>query len=143
MSLLKEIVPKLSRVAVFGNLTDQANARSLKEIGTRRSGVEMKLQYLDIKDPKGIETAFRAAGKGSADAASCVEPASSMPHRPQIAELAVKCRLPAIYSASGIGGSRRACDYGVSISDLFRRAATYVDKILKGAKPADFPSSSR
>ena len=69
----------------------------------------------------------------------CYEAPSVNPQRAQIAELAAKSRLPAIYIQAGICGSRRAYDYGANITDLYRRAATYVDKILKGAKPADLP----
>jgi putative ABC transport system substrate-binding protein len=100
----------------------------------------VKLQYLDVLGPKDIETAFRAASKGRADAVLVLASPSLNSHRTQIAELAVKSRLPAIYTTAAeyveAGG---LMTYGVSINDLDRRAATYVDKILKGAKPADLP----
>jgi ABC-type uncharacterized transport system substrate-binding protein len=139
LELLKEILPKLSRLAVFGNRKEQANARSLKEIEIAAAALSIKPQYLDIKDPTGIETAFRAAGKGSADAAVMLSNGVLNPHRPQIAEFAVKYRLPAIYNAvEWVEAGGLAC-YGASIPDLFRRAASYVDKILKGANPAQLP----
>src|SRR5438034_3617935 len=99
------------------------------------SGV--KLQYLDVLSPKDVETAFRAAGKGRADAVLFQVPgpfASSQ--RPQIAGLAVKSRLPVIYDRAEYLEAGGLMSYGVSFTDLDRRAATYVDKILKGARPA-------
>ena len=98
----------------------------------------MKLQYLDVPDPQDIETAFRAASKGRADAV-LVLTSPSLTHRTQIADLALKSRLPAIYRRREFVEAGGLMTYGVRISDLDRRAATYVDKILKGAKPADLP----
>ncbi len=139
LELLKDILPKLSRLAVFGNRKEQANARSLKEIEIAAAAWSIKPQYLDIEDPTEIETAFRAASKGSADAAVMLSNGVLNPYRPQIAEFAIKYRLPAIYNAvEWVEAGGLAC-YGASIPDLFRRAAIFVDKILKGAKPADLP----
>ena len=99
----------------------------------------MKLQYLDVLEPKDIETAFRAAGKGRADGVLTLASAILVSHRTQIVELAAKSRLPAIYHNSQFVEAGGLMFYGVNIPDLDRRAATYVDKILKGAKPADLP----
>jgi putative tryptophan/tyrosine transport system substrate-binding protein len=100
----------------------------------------VKLQYLDILVPKDIESAFRAAGKGQADAILMMVPSSvSGSHRKEIVELAIKSRLPTTYPQSQFVEIGGLMSYGVSINDLNRRAATYVDKILKGAKPADLP----
>ena len=99
----------------------------------------MQLQYLDVLGSKDIETAFRAASKGRADAVLMLASAVAGAHRTQIAELAVKSRLPAIYSQAEYVEAGGLMNYGVSFTDLDRRAATYVDKILKGAKPADLP----
>jgi putative ABC transport system substrate-binding protein len=103
----------------------------------------VKLQYLDIRDardPKDIETAFGAASKGRAEAVlMMVEGAVGGGHRTKILELAVKNRLPVIYSNSQFVEDGGLMTYGVSVTDLTRRAAIYVDKILKGAKPAALP----
>jgi len=99
----------------------------------------MKLQYVDVLSPKHIETAFRAASKGRADAVLILGNFILNPHRAQIADLAVGSRLPAIYNAVEWVEAGGLMSYGTSFPDLFRRAATYVDKILKGAKPADLP----
>jgi putative ABC transport system substrate-binding protein len=98
----------------------------------------VQLQPLDVLDPKEIETAFGAARKGRADAVLVLTSVVTNSHRKQIVELAVKNRLRDILHRR-VGGSRRALTYGASFPDLFRRVATYVDKILKGAKPADLP----
>ena len=97
LELLKEIVPKLSRVAVFGNFNHPGQRTRVKRDGTRRRGVGMKLQYLDVLDPKDIESAFRAASKGRAEALLVLEGPSLNSQRTQVVDFAVKSRLPAIY----------------------------------------------
>ena len=140
LELLKEIVPKLSRVAVFGTSTNPDNAQLLKEVELAAKAFGVKLQYLDIRDPKDIETAFRAANKGQAGAVIMrVGGGGVGAHRTEIANLAVKSRLPAIYYDPQYVDAGGLMTYGVNHTDLDRRAATYVDKILKGAKPADLP----
>ena len=139
LELLKEIVPKLSRVAVLGTSTSPGSAQTLKEVERAAGALGVKLQYLDVLDSKDIETAFRAAGKGRADAVLILGGSILLSHRTQIADLAVKNRLPAIYAQPEYVEAGGLMTYGVSITDLFRRAATYVDKILKGRKPADLP----
>jgi len=99
----------------------------------------VKLQYLDILDPKDIETAFRAATKARADALLMLVSGVLADHRTQIASLALKSRLPATYFRREFVEDGGLMTYGVNYTDLDRRAATYVDKILKGAKPADLP----
>ena len=139
MELLKEILPKLARVAVFGTSTNPANAQSLRETETAAAALPVKLQYLDIRDIKDVEIAFRAARKGRADAILALGSPVLNAHRTHIAELAIKNRLPAIYWRSEVVEEGGLMSYGVSFEDLNRRAATYVDKIHKGAKPADLP----
>ena len=99
----------------------------------------MQLQPLDVLSPKDIETAFRAASKAHADALVVLPSPVLTSQRTQIANLAVKSRLPAIYWRSDFVEDGGLMSYGASLIDLSRRAATYVDKILKGAKPADLP----
>jgi putative tryptophan/tyrosine transport system substrate-binding protein len=140
LELLKEIVPKLSRVVVFGTSTSPDNAPSLREVELAAKAFGVNLQYLDIRDARDIETAFRAASKGRAEAVlMMVEGAVGGGHRTKILELAVKNRLPVIYSNSQFVEDGGLMAFGVNFADLSRRAATYVDKILKGAKPADLP----
>ena len=99
----------------------------------------MTLQYLDVLDLKDIETAFRAASKERADAFLLRGGPVLNSHRTQVINLAVKSRLPAIYNTATFVEDGGLMTYGASQNDLTRRAATYVDKILKGAKPADLP----
>ena len=139
LELLKEIVPKLSRVGVLGDVTRPGNPQALREINVAADAFGVQLQYLEVRDPKDIETAFRAASKERADAVLVLASPVLISQRRQVAELAVKSRLPAIYGRPEYVEDGGLMFYGPSYTDLFRRAATYVDKILKGAKPADFP----
>ena len=139
LELLKEIVPKLSRVAVFGTSTFSGSAQRIREIKLAAGAFKVQLQYVDVLDPKDIETAFQAARKGRADAVLALGGAVLNSQQAQTAELAIKSRLPAIYERREYVEAGGLMSYGVSITDLSRRAATYVDKILKGAKPADLP----
>jgi putative ABC transport system substrate-binding protein len=139
LELLKEIVPKLSRVAVLGTSTNPGNSQALKETELAAGAYTVQLQNLDVLSPKDIETAFRDASKGRAGAVLVLASPIIESHRTQIADLAAKNRLPAIYYAPEFVEAGGLMSYGTSFADLFRRAATYVDKILKGAKPADLP----
>jgi putative ABC transport system substrate-binding protein len=139
LELLKEVIPKLSRVAVIGNSTRAGNAQMLKETELAAGALRVQLQYLDVPNPKDIEAAFQASSRGRADAVLVLTSPVFLTQRTHIAELAVKNRLPTIYSWPENVEDGGLMTYSVSITDLFRRAATYVDKILKGAKPADLP----
>jgi putative ABC transport system substrate-binding protein len=139
LELLNEIVPRLSRVAVLGNSTVPGNAQSLRETELAAGAFGVKLQYLDVRGPKDIETAFREASKGRADAVLVLASPVLTFQRTQVVDFAVKSRLPAIYPQKEYVEDGGLMTYGVSFIDLYRRAATYVDKILKGAKPADLP----
>jgi putative ABC transport system substrate-binding protein len=137
LELLKETVPKLTRAAILGSSAIPGNARSLKETEHAGSAFGVEIQYLEIKDPKDIERAFRAARKGRADAVLVL---NGPPHVQQlIPDYAVKNRLPAIYFNSATVSDGGLMSYGANIADLDRRATVYIDKILKGAKPADLP----
>ena len=104
----------------------------------------VKVQYLDILSPKDIEIAFRAASKGRADAVLILLAGGlATAHRTEIVELAAKSRLPAIYNSAEFVDAGGLMSYAASLTDSSRRAAVYVDKILKGRTPADFRSSSR
>jgi putative tryptophan/tyrosine transport system substrate-binding protein len=99
----------------------------------------VKLQFLDIRSAKDIETAFRAATKGRAEGILVLTGPVINAQRKQIADLAAKSRLPAIYPFPEYVDAGGLMSYSASIADLYRRAAIYVDKILKGANPADLP----
>jgi putative ABC transport system substrate-binding protein len=139
LELLKEIDPRLSRVAILGTSTIPSHARFLKDHEPAARALRLQLQYLDVLGPKDVETAFRAASKGRADGLLVLSGPVLNSHRTQVVNLAVKSRLPAIYNFREFVEAGGLMTYGVSTIDLSRRAATYVDKILKGAKPADLP----
>jgi putative ABC transport system substrate-binding protein len=139
LELLKEIVPRLSRVAVFGTSTNPGNKQALNEIEVAAGAFGLKVQYVDVLSPKDVEHAFQAAGKGRAEAVLMMVAGTVELSRKKIPDLAAKSRLPAMYNRLEYVLAGGLMTYGVSLNDLDRRAASYVDKILKGAKPADLP----
>lgn len=139
LELLRETVPKLSRVAVLGTSTSPGNAQELREVEVTAGALRVKLQYLDVLTGKDIEPAFRAAKKGGAEAVLIMLGALGTAQRKEAAALALNIRLPVIYESARSVDAGGLMAYRVSSLDLDRRAATYVDKILKGAKPADLP----
>jgi ABC-type uncharacterized transport system substrate-binding protein len=139
LELLKELLPRLSRVAILGNSTEPGIGQLRKEAELVAGAFKVNLQYLDVLAPKDIGTAFQAASKGRAEALLALSSFVIISERAQIADLAIKNRLPAIYPWPEFVEDGGLMTYGPSSNDLFRRAATYVDKILKGAKPADLP----
>jgi putative tryptophan/tyrosine transport system substrate-binding protein len=126
-------------VAIIGSSTEPSYAQVLKEIELAAGALKLKLQLLEVRDAKDIETAFQAARKERADAVLLLTAAVLNSHRVQVVELAVRHRLPAAHSNAEFVQEGGLMVYAVSIIDSFRRAATYVDKILKGRKPADLP----
>jgi ABC-type uncharacterized transport system substrate-binding protein len=126
-------------VAVLGSSTILANRLFKKEVEPPAAAFGVKLQYLVVINPKDLETAFRAASKEHAQAVLVLAGPVVNAERKQIAELAAKNRLPAIFPFPEYLDFGGLMSYGASIADSYGRAATYVDKILKGAKPADLP----
>ena len=139
LKLLKQIVPKLSRVAVLGTSTVPGNSEALRSTQLAAKTLGLQLNYLDIRDPDDIEMAFKAARAGSADAVLALASRVIFSQRLHIVDVALKSRLPTVFGDPELVQAGGLATYGVSINDLFRRTATYVDKILKGAKPADLP----
>jgi ABC-type uncharacterized transport system substrate-binding protein len=139
LEILKETVPKLSRVAVLGISTGPSTTRLLKEVEPAAGAFGVKLQFLDVQSPKDIDAAFRAASKARAEGVLVLTGPVINAQRKQIADLAAKSRLPATYPFPEYVEAGGLMSYSANMVDLYRRAATYVDKILKGAKPADLP----
>lgn len=139
LEILKEIVPKLSRLAVFGQKSNTGIAEMLREIRPAAAALGIELQYLEAQNIKEVESLFNDARKARVDAVLVLPTAVLNTQRPQVAELAAKNRLPAIYPWPEYVDDGGLMSYSPNINDMFRRAATYVDKILKGAKPADIP----
>lgn len=144
LQLLKEIVPSLARVAVLGTSIPPAYAplaldpRS-KELDLAAGALGVQVQYSDVRGLEEIEPAFGEARRGQADAAVVFASPILETDRARVTALAAQHRLPTIYHAAEFVEAGGLVAYGVSFVDLYRRAATYVDKILKGAKPGDLP----
>ena len=138
LELLKEMLPRLSKVAVFGFSGQPGNAQAANETELAARALGIKLQMLEIAAATDIEFAFGAAAKALVDAVLVLPSVVATADRARFAQSAIKHRLPTIYSVE-FAESGGLITYGVNITDLFRRVATYVDKILKGAKPADLP----
>ena len=138
LELLKEIVPKASRVAILvdPSLAAQVHVRET-EVAARN--LRMQLQLLEVREPEGLDNAFQLARKGRAEVLIVVATGWINSHRARIVNLAVNTRLPTIYSAPDFVREGGLMSYSADPDMQFRRAATYVDKILKGTKPADLP----
>lgn len=140
LELLKEVIPTISRVAVL-TLADATTLRGgLKEYQAAARALKIPLQSLEVRSPNpDLEGAFREAVKGRVTAV--VTPRSSLvnPYAKRIADLAIKNRLPSMYEASQYVEAGGLMSYSADDAESFRRAAIYVDKILKGTKPADLP----
>jgi putative tryptophan/tyrosine transport system substrate-binding protein len=139
LELLKEIVPGLARVAVLGASDNPGNAQALKEAELAAGALKVNLQYLDIRSPKDIDPAFQEARKASAEGVFELGGPLLVVHQTALINLATKNRLPAIWVRRGFVEAGGLMCYRVDTADLARRAGEYVDKLLKGAKPADLP----
>ncbi len=139
LGLLKEIVPKLSRVAVFGTSANPINAHALQAIELAAKGLNVKVQYLEVTGSNDIENALRAAVQGRAEALVILPGPVLGRESKRIATFASIYHLPAVYDSQVYVNNGGLVSYAADIPDLARRAASYVDKILKGAKPGDLP----
>jgi len=126
-------------VAVLGTSANPGTDRASKETEVAAQALKLQHQYIDVLRPNDVEAAFRATRKGGAEAVVVLISSVLNSERAQVVELAIKNRLPVIYPFPEFVEAGGLMSYGVSFSDLYHRAATYVDKILKGAKPADLP----
>src|SRR5262249_14578296 len=139
LQLLKEVVPGISRVAVLSNPTDTAQALLLKEAQVAAQAMKVHLQILEARAPRDFADAFSAMTKERAGGVIVFTSSMFYAERARIAELAARSRVPAMYTVKDYAEAGGLLAYGVDLHESFRRAATYVDKILKGAKPADLP----
>ena len=139
VDLLKEAFPKVSRVGVFWNPASPSNALGWKETEAAARPAAIQLKSLEVKSPDDFERAFGIAAKERVNALIVIRDNVFSVGRQQILAFAAKRRLPAIYPAEEYVEVGGLMSYGPDLPDIFRRAATYVDKILKGTKPADLP----
>jgi len=139
LQLLKEMVPKVSRVALLRNPDNLADTAMLREAEAAAHALGVRLQTLEARNPQEIDNAFAAMTRELAGALLILPDNMLLSQRSQIAELAVKRRLPSIRQSSAFAEAGGLMSYGANYLDLMRRAAPFVDRILKGAKPADLP----
>jgi putative tryptophan/tyrosine transport system substrate-binding protein len=139
LELLKETVPKLIRIAVLSNPANPTQPLEWKEIQATAQGLGLKLQSVGVRNSKDFESAFEAALRERAQALLFLPEAVFSENVNRIVEFAAKNKLPSMYEGSTSVEAGGLMSYGPISTDSFRRAATYVDKILKGAKPADLP----
>jgi ABC-type uncharacterized transport system substrate-binding protein len=139
LEVLKDAVPKLARVGLLRG-SGVAGELQFKELRPAATALKLKLEEIKTQpDPKGLESAFQTAKQKQVDAIMMQSTRSYFAARKRIVELAVKYRLPAIYPQKEFVDEGGLMSYGADYADLYRRAAVYVDKILKGANPADLP----
>ena len=139
LELFKEVVPGISRVGVLNEATP-TTGNALEEYEAAARALKMPLQALKVRGPNpDLEGAFRDAVKGRVSALISVRAGVLLPHTKKIADLAIKNRLPSMFEGSALVDDGGLVSYSASEAESYRRAAWYVDKILKGAKPADLP----
>ena len=139
LELLKEIVPRISRVAVLWEPDQPVGALFLRQIEVAATSLRVQLQPLEVRDPNDLETAFASVTRRRAQGLIVLPGSLFNLHRHRLADLAARSRVPAIFIRRVFVEAGGLMSYGTNFADVSRRAATYVDKILKGAKPADLP----
>jgi putative ABC transport system substrate-binding protein len=139
LELLKEVAPAASRVAVLTNPTNRSHATLTRELKAAARAFGVELQVLDARTPDQLDSAFAAMTRERAAALLVLTDSMFVGQRRRVAELAARSRLPAMYHQREFVDAGGLISYGASLSDMFRHAATHVDKILRGAKPGDIP----
>jgi putative tryptophan/tyrosine transport system substrate-binding protein len=135
--LLKEVVPKLARVPVFVN--PAIHAASVREFEPMAKGLGVQLQLLEAQTPSDLDNALSAMAKGGVDALAVWSNPMFFTHRKTILDFAAKNRVASVFEQKEYAEAGGLMSYGVNFADLYQRSATYVDRILKGTKPADLP----
>src|SRR5215831_924895 len=139
LEFLKDVLPTVSRVAVLWNPTNPHHVLLVREADVAAQAVGVQVHRVEAHDPDALDRAFAAMSSAHAGALLVLGDSLFFEHRRRLAELAATSRLPTMYNVREFVEAGGLISYAVSLPDLFRRAATYVDKILKGAKPADLP----
>ncbi len=139
LELLKEAVSKISRVAVLSNPTNPSHAGYRRETQAAARVLGLTLQPVEVRDAREIEGAFASMTRERAGALLVLPDSVTLAHRARVVDLVAKSRLPAMYGLREFVDAGGLMAYGSSLSDIFRRAAVFVDKVLKGAKPGDLP----
>jgi putative ABC transport system substrate-binding protein len=139
LQILKEAVPRASRVAILENPVDASFGVEAKVVEIAARTLRIRLQHVEARNAEQIESAFSAMAREKADALLVSGSSTFLAHRARLAELALRTRLPSMCSFREMVEAGGLMSYAVNMADFVGRAAVYVDKILKGAKPADLP----
>jgi putative ABC transport system substrate-binding protein len=139
LELLKEAFPNVSPVAVLSNPKDPISGPILQEVETAARALAVKLQLFEVGDPKEFDSALSGMTRARAGTLLVLTSQMFLRQRARIVDIAAKHRLPTMFWAMEFVAAGGLMSYGTNVPDLYRRAATYVDKILKGTKPADLP----
>jgi putative tryptophan/tyrosine transport system substrate-binding protein len=139
LELLKETFPKVSRIAVLFDMSNQTKRDEFKDTASAAQSLEVQVQSLEVQSPNDFEAALKAAAQKRSGALLVLPNGLTNTHRKRVADLAIKSRLPSMWAESQLLDGGGLMSYGPDYADLWHRAAIYVDKILKGARPADLP----
>ncbi len=139
LELLKEAIPRVNRVTVLANPALPFHSSMMTPLEEAARTLKVQLQIAEVRDPRDLENAFSATRRERANGLLVLPNPMNFLQRKNIADLAIKNRLPSMFIAREYAEGGGLMSYGADNPDLYRRAATYVDKILKGAKPADLP----
>ena len=139
LELLKEAIPRIARIALLGNMSNPASASNWRQIEVAARSLGLEPQLLDVRASEDFARAFDTAIKHRADAVQVTNDTLTQTNLRRLVDLSAKHRLPSIFASREFVDAGGLMAYGPNFTDLYRRAATYVDKILKGAKPGDLP----
>lgn len=139
LQLLREIRPDATRIAVLQNPTNPASALGWREVQAAGESLSIQLQHVGVREPRELESAFAAMNRDRAAGVVILPDALFLGERRRLAELAQQARLPTVFQRSENVEAGGLMSYGPKLTEQFRQAAGYVDRILKGAKPADLP----
>jgi ABC-type uncharacterized transport system substrate-binding protein len=139
LQLLKQTIPRLTRVAVLWNPDNPTHPRMIEEIKAAAPSLSLEVSFVPVRTPEEFATAFSAISRAHAQALYLLENPLFYQQKMTLAKLASKARLPAIYGWRGFADAGGLMSYGANYEDLMRRSAVYIDKILKGANPGDLP----
>jgi putative ABC transport system substrate-binding protein len=139
LELLKEAIPRVSRIALLWNPDNLWHPATVKTLQARSGSLGLQIQALEVRSPEAFDRAFHAMATARADAVLVLADPMTFFNRRQLAELAIRHRLPMVGSLPDYADAGSIMSYWADTGDVYRRAASYVDRILKGAKPADLP----
>jgi len=139
LDLLKETVPMATRIGILWNPANPIHGPSLKSIEATAQALKVELYPEGVKEPSAIQRAFSTLARKRAQALAVFLDGMFLEHGQQIIALAARRRIPAIYGATALARAGGLMGYGVNLPAMFRRGAYFVDRILKGSKPADLP----